>query len=149
LRSSGADVVAIATDVAQPDGVERLAQGALNAFGAVHIVCKNAGVVSSSKAAPWEASLADWEWIMAVNFWGVVYGIRSFVTILLQQEAGHVVNTAPIAGLTAGWPEGNYSASKHAVVSLSESLHGAGSPRCAGRRVGALSRLGANPDCGR
>ena len=86
LRSSGAEVVAILTDVSQPDQVDRLARGALDAFGAVHVVCNNAGVGTSDGAPVREASRADWEWVVGVNLWGVINGIRSFVPILLEKE---------------------------------------------------------------
>jgi NAD(P)-dependent dehydrogenase (short-subunit alcohol dehydrogenase family) len=121
LRLTGADVAAIHCDVSRPDEVERLAAGAVEAFGAVHVVCNNAGVAESSGTSVWEASLADWEWVLGVNFWGVLHGIRAFVPLLLQQEEGYVVNTASAAGLIAAHV-GSYSVSKHAVVALSEAL---------------------------
>jgi NAD(P)-dependent dehydrogenase (short-subunit alcohol dehydrogenase family) len=121
LRSSGAELVAIVTDVSQPDQVDRLARGALDAFGAVHVVCNNAGVANSNEVPIWEASRADWEWVLGVNLLGVINGIRSFVPILLEQDEAHVVNTASIAGLLPG-AMGIYSVTKHAVVALSEAL---------------------------
>jgi NAD(P)-dependent dehydrogenase (short-subunit alcohol dehydrogenase family) len=85
------------------------------------VVCNNAGVADTSGASVWEASLEDWQWVVGVNFWGVVHGIRAFVPLLLQQDEGYVVNTASAAGLLPGIL-GSYSATKHAVVALSESL---------------------------
>jgi NAD(P)-dependent dehydrogenase (short-subunit alcohol dehydrogenase family) len=121
LRSSGAAVVAIVTDVSQPDQVDRLARSALDAFGAVHVVCNNAGVGTSTVIPIWEESQGDWEWVLGVNLGGVVNGIRSFVPLLLEQDQGHVVNTASILGLLPG-TMGIYSVTKHAVVALSEAL---------------------------
>jgi NAD(P)-dependent dehydrogenase (short-subunit alcohol dehydrogenase family) len=106
------------------DHVDRLAQQAREAFGGVHIVCNNAGVGATSAAAFWEMTPADWQWVLGVNLWGAINGMRAFVPILLEQEEGHVVNTASMAGLLTSAPGsmGVYSVSKHAVVALSESL---------------------------
>jgi NAD(P)-dependent dehydrogenase (short-subunit alcohol dehydrogenase family) len=123
LRATGAEVVAVTCDVSRRDEVERLASRTLDAFGAVHVVCNNAGVADTSGAPVWQGSLADWEWVIGVNLWGVIYGVRTFVPLLLQQAEGHVVNTASIAGLVPG-RLGSYSVTKHAVVALSEGLHG-------------------------
>jgi len=119
----GPKVLAVVTDVSKPDSVEALAQKTLDTFGAVHIVCNNAGV--GNPAVPiWESTLADWQWVLGVNLWGVVHGIRTFVPILLRQaEPGHVVNTASMAGLISSPRLGIYNASKHAVVAISETLH--------------------------
>jgi NAD(P)-dependent dehydrogenase (short-subunit alcohol dehydrogenase family) len=122
LRSAGAAVAAVRCDVSRADEVERLASESVAAFGAVHVVCNNAGVADTSGASVWDASLADWEWVVGVNLWGVIHGIRSFVPVLLQQDEGHVVNTASAAGLIPA-VLGSYSVTKHAVVALSEALH--------------------------
>ena len=121
LRAPGRELIEVRCDVSHPEEVARLAEQAMNAFGAVHVVCNNAGVADTSGAAVWEASLEDWQWVVDVNLWGVVHGIRTFVPILLRQEEGYVVNTASVAGLVAG-ALGSYSVTKHAVVALSESL---------------------------
>lgn len=122
LASSGARVLAVPTDVSKASDVEALAQRTLEAFGAVHVVCNNAGVSVGGLA--WEVTLADWEWILGVNLWGVIHGIRTFVPILLRQgEEGHVVNTASMAGLLSGPGIAPYNVTKHAVVTLSEALH--------------------------
>ncbi|HEY8735544.1 MAG TPA: SDR family NAD(P)-dependent oxidoreductase [Candidatus Dormibacteraeota bacterium] len=125
LRSAGAEVLAVPTDVSKADQVDRLAQDALKAFGSIHVVCNNAGVGASSGAAFWEMSQADWEWVLGVNLWGAINGMRTFIPILLEQEEGHVVNTASMAGLNTSAPGamGVYTLTKHAVVALSESLH--------------------------
>lgn len=128
------EVLGVRVDVSRAEAVDELARRALDAYGKVHIVCNNAGVATESelsrllggkRVALWEHSLKDWEWTFAVNFWGVVHGIRTFLPILLAQgEEGHVVNTASIAGLTSGPGLPIYGASKHAVVRVSEALHG-------------------------
>jgi NAD(P)-dependent dehydrogenase (short-subunit alcohol dehydrogenase family) len=121
LRANGAEVIALATDVSRQDQVEQLASGALEAFGAVHVVCNNAGVSLASRAPVWDATIADWQWMLNVNVWSVIHGIRTFVPILLQQTEGHLVNTASIAGLIPS-VLGIYSVTKHAVVALSEAV---------------------------
>jgi NAD(P)-dependent dehydrogenase (short-subunit alcohol dehydrogenase family) len=120
LRAGGAEVLAVETDVAQPAAVEHLRDRALGAFGAVHVVCNNAGVVA--RGSVWETTVEDWNWILGVNLWGVINGIRTFVPVLLEQEEGHVVNTASMAGVVAGLLN-SYSVTKQAVVGLSESLY--------------------------
>lgn len=96
LRTGGATVLAVRTDVSQGKDVEALAQKTLEAFGAVHLLCNNAGVATSGTPV-WESSLADWEWVMGVNLWGVIYGVRSFVPIMLAQDTEcHIVNTASV-----------------------------------------------------
>jgi NAD(P)-dependent dehydrogenase (short-subunit alcohol dehydrogenase family) len=113
-------VLAVETDVAQPAAVEHLRDRALDAFGAVHVVCNNAGVVTQGSV--WEPTLPGWNWILGVNLWGVINGIRTFVPVLLEQEEGHVVNTASIAGVVTGLLS-SYSVTKQAVVGLSDSLY--------------------------
>ena len=121
LRATGATVLAVRTDVSNADDVENLAVQTLDTFGAVHILCNNAGVVCSRPI--WEHTLADWEWVLGVNLWGVVHGIRAFVPRMLTQETEcHIVNTASILGLVRGPGEGIYKVSKHGVVVLSETL---------------------------
>jgi NAD(P)-dependent dehydrogenase (short-subunit alcohol dehydrogenase family) len=123
MRAGGADVLGVECDVSLQESVDHAARAALDAFGAVHVLCNNAGVAGVGAGATWEASLDDWSWVMGVNLWGVVHGIRSFVSILLEQpEGGHIVNTASMAGLIQGG--GIYGVTKHAVVALSESLWG-------------------------
>jgi NAD(P)-dependent dehydrogenase (short-subunit alcohol dehydrogenase family) len=122
LKANGAEVLAVATDVSKASDIEALAQQTLEAFGAVHLLCNNAGVGAGSTV--WESTLADWEWVLGVNLWGVIHGVRTFVPIMLAQgDECHVVNTASIAGLIAGPGLGVYKVTKHAVVTLSETLH--------------------------
>ena len=121
LATEGAAVLAVRTDVADGAAVEALAEKAVERFGAVHVVCNNAGV--GGRAGPiWSLTSADWEWTLAVNLWGVVHGIRAFVPRLLAQGEGHVVNTASLAGLGSPATMGPYVAAKHAVVAVSEVL---------------------------
>jgi NAD(P)-dependent dehydrogenase (short-subunit alcohol dehydrogenase family) len=131
LSANGYTVRAQLTDVTRPEQVERLAQETVNAFGAVHVLCNNAGVnggrgharsVLSEPPAIWEASIGDWQWITGVNYFGVAYGIHYFLPIMLEQrQEAHVVNTASMAGVSFG--RNVYGATKHAVVSMSESLY--------------------------
>jgi NAD(P)-dependent dehydrogenase (short-subunit alcohol dehydrogenase family) len=121
LSRDGADVRGFPTDVTSRDRVHELAQAVRSNFGAVHIVCNNAGVATFGELS--QATPRDWEFTMGVNFWGVVYGIEAFVPILLEQEAGgHIVNTASMAGLVGMQWLGVYCASKFAVVGLTEAL---------------------------
>ncbi|MGY1823079.1 SDR family NAD(P)-dependent oxidoreductase [Geodermatophilus sp. SYSU D00079] len=121
VGGTGAPVLPVVTDVADAASVEALRDAALSAFGAVHLVCNNAGV-GGSQDPLWEVPLGDLEWVFGVNLWGVVHGIRAFLPVLQQQDAAHVVNTSSVFGLFAG-SLGAYGASKHAVVALTESLH--------------------------
>ena len=122
LSEAGATVLAVPTDVARAEAVEELARRTLDAFGAVHVLCNNAGVYT--QAAAWDQTPGDWAWVLGVNLWGVIHGIRVFVPILLDQGGeGHVVNTASGAGLVAVPGGAPYNASKHAVVAISETLH--------------------------
>src|SRR4051794_31634963 len=121
LRDSGAEVLAVRTDVSNGDEVDALAQAAVDAFGAVHVVCNNAGV---GGGGPMQTlTTADWQWVLGVNLWGVIHGVRAFLPILLEQDEAHVINTASMAGLVSGPFMGPYNTSKFAVVGLSETLY--------------------------
>lgn len=122
VRGAGADAIGVPTDVSDAGAVEGLARAALDAYGRVHVICNNAGVFAGGTT--WEASVADYAWVLGVNVWGVIHGLRTFVPILLEQgEPGHVVNTASMAALTSGPYAGPYAMTKHAVLALSESLY--------------------------
>lgn len=122
FRKAGVPVLGIRTDVSRSQDVERLAEKTLATFGAVHIVCNNAGVAPGGVV--WENTTADWEWVLGVNVWGVIHGVRVFVPIMLRQDTPcHVVNTASVAGLLSVPAMGIYCVSKHAVVTLSECLY--------------------------
>jgi NAD(P)-dependent dehydrogenase (short-subunit alcohol dehydrogenase family) len=121
LKASGAEVLAVRTDVSKAGEVEALAQQAFATYGAVHLLCNNAGVGAGTTV--WESSLADWQWVLGVNLWGVIYGIHYFVPRMLAQDSeGHIVNTASAAGLISSPGTGIYKVSKHGVVTLSETL---------------------------
>ena len=121
LRAKGAPVLAFRCDVSKADDVETLANRAYEKFGAVHVLCNNAGVGAGGLS--WRHSLEDWQWVLGVNLWGVIHGIRTFVPRMLDQGTeGHIVNTASVAGLVAGAGIGPYNASKSAVVAISETL---------------------------
>lgn len=124
LRGRGADVATLRVDVSSAADVEALANLAYDTYGAVHLLCNNAGVMNRERPT-WEHTLAEWEWLLGVNVRGVVNGVHSFVPRMLAgAEEGHVINTASMAGIVTGRP-GNavYDATKHAVVSLTESLY--------------------------
>jgi NAD(P)-dependent dehydrogenase (short-subunit alcohol dehydrogenase family) len=124
LKARNADVLAVRTNVLHENDLERLADAAFSRFGNVHILCNNAGVAARSiGTAAWDATLADWEWTIGVNFWGVLYGVRAFLPRMIASgDEGHIVNTASMAGLMPGGAD-PYSVSKHAVVCLSEGLY--------------------------
>ncbi len=121
LVDGGAEAISVRTDVSQADQVSALAQATIDAFGKVHVLCNNAGVFAAG--ASWQVPLTDFEWVFGVNIFGVLHGIRSFVPIMLEQnEPAHIVNTASMAGVTRAPLVSAYYMSKHAVVSLSETL---------------------------
>src|SRR4051794_20249833 len=115
----GVETLGVPTDVSDGAAVEALAAAALERFERVHVVCNNAGV--ASLADPWFGPMSAWSWVLGVNLWGVIHGVRAFLPILIRQDEGHIVNTASIAGLNPGSGP-IYAASKHAVVALSEEL---------------------------
>jgi NAD(P)-dependent dehydrogenase (short-subunit alcohol dehydrogenase family) len=112
--------ITLKVDVSQADQVEGFRDQTLTRLGGVHVVCNNAGV--SPLGPVWENSVADWEWILGVNLWGVIHGVRAFTPHLLAQDEGHIVNTASVAGLISPPGSGAYNVTKHAVVALSETL---------------------------
>jgi NAD(P)-dependent dehydrogenase (short-subunit alcohol dehydrogenase family) len=121
LEGAGAVVHTVRTDVGDRAQVEALAESAFQRFGAVHVVCNNAGIATFGEIAT--STHNDWVYTMRVNFWGVVHGIEAFVPRLIaQNQGGHVVNTASMAGLVGMQWLGVYCASKFAVVGLSEGL---------------------------
>jgi NAD(P)-dependent dehydrogenase (short-subunit alcohol dehydrogenase family) len=131
LRDEGIEAVGVVADVTDYDSVEALAKAALDRFGAVHVVCNNAGTGAVSEGYLWEHDLADWRWGIDVNVLGVIHGIKAFVPILLEAGGGHVINTcsgnggfAPIArGAMGGPATAVYPMTKAAVLCLTESLY--------------------------
>jgi NAD(P)-dependent dehydrogenase (short-subunit alcohol dehydrogenase family) len=120
IGARGVDTLTVRTDVSDEASVQALAAATVERFGAAHVVCNNAGVVSQSDA--WFGPLSAWTWVFGVNLWGVIHGVRAFLPVLAGQGEGHIVNTASIAGLLPGFGA-VYDATKHAVVALTEDLY--------------------------
>ena len=121
MAASGADVRAELVDVSRVEALARLADVTIEAFGAVHVVCNNAGVVK--RALTWALTEDDWRWVLDVDLWGVIHGVRAFVPRMLAQgQGGHIVNTASMAGLLPFSSLGAYCVAKSGVVALSEVL---------------------------
>jgi NAD(P)-dependent dehydrogenase (short-subunit alcohol dehydrogenase family) len=121
LGENGVRAVGVVTDVTDPAQMQALADAAVHHFGGVHVFCNNAGVGAGGLS--WEMPLSTWEWVVGVDLWGVIHGVRTFVPLLIEQSEGYIVNTASVAGLVAAPFMGPYNASKHAVVAISETLH--------------------------
>ena len=127
MQAAGATVLAMRVDVSKADQMQALADATFARFGAPHFVFNNAGVGAGGLI--WENSLQDWEWVLGVNLMGVVHGVRLFTPMMLDAAKadpayqGHIVNTASMAGLLNAPNMGIYGVSKHAVVSLSETLY--------------------------
>jgi NAD(P)-dependent dehydrogenase (short-subunit alcohol dehydrogenase family) len=121
LAGRGGAVLPVPCDVSSPEQVAALRQAAVGEFGAVHVLCNNAGV-GGPHGLLWQIPAGDWEWVLRVNLGGVINGIRAFVPLLAEQDAAHVVNTASVFGVFAG-ALGPYGISKHAIVALSETLY--------------------------
>ena len=122
MKAAGAQVVPVVTDVSKNRDVERLAKRTLDAYGSVHLLFNNAGVTTGTVI--WESTLADWKWLLGVNLWGTIHGIRVFVPIMLKQDTEcHIVNTASMAALISYPGRGIYTVTKHAVLALSEKLY--------------------------
>jgi NAD(P)-dependent dehydrogenase (short-subunit alcohol dehydrogenase family) len=123
LAQGGAEVRALTVDVTDPDSVERAAAHAVERFGKLHVAVNNAGIVAGGNS--WELPLSEWHRVIDVDLWGVIHGIHSFVPrILASGEPGYVVNTASMAAVTAIPGIGPYTASKHAVLGISDGLRG-------------------------
>ncbi|MEM7091650.1 MAG: SDR family NAD(P)-dependent oxidoreductase [Actinomycetota bacterium] len=123
LRAAGVEVLGRRTDVAQSSELEALADVAYERFGAVHILANNAGI-GGSAGAMWELTEADWRWVIDVDLWSVIHGVRAFVPRMIKGgEPGHIINTASVAGLISGAVGGPYTVAKFGVVALSEQLY--------------------------
>ena len=126
LAQQGVDVLAVPCEVSDAEQIQALADAAMARFGAVHLLFNNAGVGTGGLV--WESSVADWEWVLGVNLFGVIHGVRIFTPLMLAcakqdpEYRGHIVNTASIAGLQNAPTMGVYNVSKHATVSLTETL---------------------------
>jgi NAD(P)-dependent dehydrogenase (short-subunit alcohol dehydrogenase family) len=123
LKGAGARVLTVKTDVSRAGEVENLAAQTLQAFGGAHLVFNNAGV-GGVRVKTWQATAKDWEWVLGVNVWGVIHGVRVFTPIMLRQgDECHIVNTASAAGFVSMAATAPYAVSKHSVVTLSEVLY--------------------------
>lgn len=120
LTEVGGDVFPVAVDTALEESVQALAHKALDQYGAAHVLCNNAGVVGTGD--PWTGPMSVWEWVVGINLYGVIHGIRAFLPIMQEQGEGHIVNTASMAGLVAMPGAAPYNVTKHGVVALSEGL---------------------------
>jgi len=123
MEATAAEIGAagVQTDVSDPASVDALARAVLDRYGAVHVVCNNAGIGPLAPVA--DLTLDDWRWMLGVNLWGVIHGVTTFLPVLKQnREGGHIVNTASMAGLVAGPRLGAYAAAKYGVVGLTEVL---------------------------
>jgi len=122
LAAQGTETLAVRTDVGKEADVRALAEQTLDRFGAVDVLCNNAGVFTGGLS--WQSPRQDYQWLIDVNVWGVIHGVRVFVPIMLGQESeAHIVNTASMAGLTNGPYTAVYTMTKHAVVGYSEALY--------------------------
>jgi NAD(P)-dependent dehydrogenase (short-subunit alcohol dehydrogenase family) len=120
LRDGGHEALGVRTDVSDLADVEALATATLEAYEGVHVLCNNAGVGCANPVG--QTSLADWEWTLAVDLWGPIYGVKTFLPIMERQGEGHLNSTASMAGLIAGASLGAYNVAKHGVVALMASL---------------------------
>ncbi len=120
VTACGPEPLAIPTDVADRAQVQALADRAFRRFGAVHVLCNNAGVLVQGGLE--RATYRDWQWVIGVNLWGVIHGLEAFLPRMIAQGHGHVVNTASMAGLVASAGLGVYTTTKYAIVGLSETL---------------------------
>jgi NAD(P)-dependent dehydrogenase (short-subunit alcohol dehydrogenase family) len=124
LKSDGHSVEGKVTDVTSESSVRELAEFTMNKFGNIHILCNNAGIGggAADDKSLWEASITDWKWVLDINVWGVIHGIRVFTPLMMAHgQEGHIINTASKAGLIFG--TSLYSTSKHTVIALTEALY--------------------------
>jgi NAD(P)-dependent dehydrogenase (short-subunit alcohol dehydrogenase family) len=120
LRGQGHEVLGVPTDVSRLDAIQHLADQTLDAFGQVNVVHNNAGVVRAGRLA--ELTIADWEWVLAVDLWSVIYGVKTFLPLIREAGEGHIVNTASSSGLQSAPEIGPYNVAKFGVVAISETL---------------------------
>jgi NAD(P)-dependent dehydrogenase (short-subunit alcohol dehydrogenase family) len=148
LASGGGEVLPLATDVADPEAVERLGDAAVERFGGLQVAVNNAGIVNGGRA--WELSLDDWHRVLDVNLWGVIHGVRSFVPLILATgDEGHIVNTASMAAVLPLGGIGPYTVAKHGVLGLSDvlraDLDAVGAPVGVSVVMPGLIKTGMNP----
>lgn len=122
LKPTGAALFTVRADVSKREDMEALAQKTFEKFGAVHLLVNNAGIGVGTSS--WESTWEDWEWVVNVNLWGVLNGVKIFTPLMIAQDTeAHIVNVASVAGLLSNHPSAPYQVTKHAVVGLSESLY--------------------------
>ena len=122
LEAQGATVLTVSIDVSRARDVEALARRTLDTFGGVHLLFNNAGVITTGTV--WEDTLEDWEWVIGVNLWGVINGVRTFVPLMLAQDSeALIVKTSSMRGFSRDRENGAYGVTKHGVTSLSETLY--------------------------
>ncbi len=122
FNQQGVEVLTVRTNVAIAEDVELLAEKTMARFGAVHLLFNNAGVALNKTA--WETTIADWEWVLGVDLWGVIHGVRFFTPIMLKQDSpSHIINTSSVAGMLSTQGMAAYNVAKHGVVTLSETLY--------------------------
>lgn len=120
LSGAGHSAIGVRTDVSKLDEVQSLADATLKEFGAVHVLCNNAGVGIGAPVG--NTSIADWKWTLDIDLWGPIYGVETFLPLIEEQGEGHINSTASMAGLYAGASLGAYNVAKHGVVALMASL---------------------------
>lgn len=147
VRALGGEVVAVVSDVSRLSDVEALAEAALDAFGAVHVLCNNAGVGLFSPIA--KTSIDDWEWILGIDLWGPIYGIKVFLPLIEHEDEGHINSTSSLAGLIAGGAAGPYNVAKHGVVALMATLERELRAAKSNVRASVLCPGAVNTDIGR
>ena len=136
LAEAGAEVIGVPCDVSDAESMQELATEVYDVYGAAHVVCLNAGV---SAAGPMtELKLADWQWVVGVNLWGIIHGIDAFLEQLVAKDEGHFVVTASVCGHTCYPTSGPYTATKHAAVAIAETLYNELSAAGSGVGVTAL-----------
>lgn len=122
LQAMGTELLCVRTDVSKREDVETLAQKTLERFGAVHVLVNNAGVGTGTSV--WDSSWEDWEWVIGVNLWGVLHGVKVFTPIMLAQDTeAHIVNIASISSLLQSYPSSPYQVTKNAVFALTENMY--------------------------
>jgi NAD(P)-dependent dehydrogenase (short-subunit alcohol dehydrogenase family) len=125
FRSTGDNhILPVICDVSKREQVEYLAKRAVETFGDVHLLFNNAGVIAVGSGSVWHSSYEDWEWVIGVNLWGVIHGVKTFMPLMQSQDGeSHIINTASVAGLLPGYGSASYAVTKHGVVALTENLY--------------------------
>jgi len=117
-------ILPVICDVSKREQVENLAKRTMETFGEVHLLFNNAGVVAVGSGSVWHSSYQDWEWVIGVNLWGVIHGVKTFIPLMQSQDGEcHIVNTVSVAGLLPGYGSASYAVTKHGVVALTENLY--------------------------